>query len=67
MTTQNELKRLLMLLFRIEFSDYSTTVVSKLSLRSICGNIYYNLPLHLDRSTSTFKKTAPLQTAPFQV
>jgi len=40
-------------LFSNEFCDYSVTIASKLSLRSICGNIY-NLLLRLDRSTSIF-------------
>jgi len=42
-----------MLLFSIEFSEYGATMVSKLRLRSMCTTIY-NLPLYLDRSTSTF-------------
>jgi len=53
-------------LFSIEFSDHTATIVLKLSLHSVCGNIY-NLQLRLDRSTSTLKKNmlhfhlAPLQ------
>jgi len=39
-------------LFSIEFSDYGATIVPKLSLRYI-RSTYKNLPLRLDRSTST--------------
>jgi len=42
---------LAMLLFSIEFSDYGATIVSKLSLRSICSNLKFTAPFRLDRST----------------
>jgi len=35
-------------LFSIEFSDYSSTIVSKLSLCSICRRPIIYLPVHLD-------------------
>jgi len=49
-TTKNELQRLLAFLFSSKFCDYSATIVSKLSLHSICGSIYTTpfRPLHFN-------------------
>jgi len=48
--TKNELQRLQTLLFSIEFSDYSDTIVSKLSLCSFHDWSIWNLLLRLNRS-----------------